>query len=111
MAADSLFSGALVTDEQSVLDTSLSVGALQPKTIYFWRVRAQDLLGSGAFSQPWKFTTSLASPVLASPSDGAGDQPLDVTLKWKRVTGASSYRLQVSTESGFGTGLVVMKVR
>ena len=107
VATDSSFGGTLAVDEPSVMDTTLAVSALQAKTTYYWHVRAQDLFGSGGYSAPWKFTTALASPVLLSPANAAGDQPLDVTLKWRKVSGASSYRLQVSTESGFGSGLIV----
>jgi len=45
----------------------------------------------------------LAAPILASPMNGARNVPRDVTLSWNAVAGATSYRVQVSTSSTFGT--------
>ena len=44
----------------------------------------------------------LAAPTLASPSNGANVSRTP-TLAWSAVTGATSYRVQVSTSSTFGT--------
>jgi hypothetical protein len=45
-------------------------------------------------------------PVLASPPNNNTSQPLSVTLRWRPTATASSYRLQVSTDSLFGTVVV-----
>jgi len=45
----------------------------------------------------------LTAPTLVSPSNGAPNVPRTVTLTWSAVSGATSYRVQVSTSSGFGT--------
>jgi subtilisin family serine protease len=44
----------------------------------------------------------LAAPNLVSPSNGANVSRTP-TLTWSAVTGATSYRVQVSTSTGFGT--------
>lgn len=46
-------------------------------------------------------------PVLLSPADGATDVPVTATFCWRAVTGASTYRLQVSADSTFGAGVVI----
>ena len=42
-------------------------------------------------------------PTLSSPADAATDQSTTLTLSWSASTGATSYRVQVSTSSTFGT--------
>ncbi len=46
---------------------------------------------------------SLTSPSLISPSNGSTGVSTSPTLNWSSVSGASSYRLQVSTSSSFST--------
>jgi hypothetical protein len=46
---------------------------------------------------------TLPTPILASPANNATNQPLSPTLVWNLVTGATSYHLQVSTNSTFTT--------
>jgi hypothetical protein len=45
-------------------------------------------------------------PSLVLPANGAANQPLTPSLTWNASSGASSYRLQVSTTSNFSTMLV-----
>lgn len=47
-----------------------------------------------------------AAPALVTPANGATGVTLPVTLTWQVVPGAAQYRLQVSTDSTFGTVLV-----
>jgi predicted nucleotidyltransferase len=49
----------------------------------------------------WSFTTVLATPTLVSPPNGATETPTNCTLLWNAVSGATSYRVQVSTNSTF----------
>ncbi len=43
------------------------------------------------------------APILLSPPDRAIDQPSTITLRWNALTGLNMYRVQVSTDSLFGT--------
>jgi hypothetical protein len=43
------------------------------------------------------------TPSLLLPTNGASNQPLAVTTSWNISSGASAYRLQVATDSLFGT--------
>lgn len=51
--------------------------------------------------------SSLGAPVLVSPPDNATSIPVSTTLRWSAVSGATVYRLQVSTDSTFAGGFVV----
>ncbi|MCX6165142.1 MAG: hypothetical protein NTU73_09860, partial [Ignavibacteriae bacterium] len=56
------------------------------------------------WSQTWSFTTIVATPpapVLIYPPNNAVDVPLTPTMDWTDVSGATSYRLQISTSSSF----------
>ena len=58
-------------------------------------------LGSGVFRSLQSTLATPLPPNPTSPSIGAVNQPTTVALSWNPSIGAASYRLQVSTESGF----------
>lgn len=77
---------------------------LVPNTEYFWKVRAQDGVEWGDFSETWSFTTnSLENFNLVSPTNGATGMALTaLTLDWSTALGASDYELQMDTDAAFG---------
>jgi hypothetical protein len=89
--------------------TSISVSELNPGTKYYWRVRAGNFSGNSSYSSSRSFTTSPAAPTAPSqsaPSNGAGCQPVSITLDWNSVTGASGYNVQVDNNDDFGSLLI-----
>jgi len=98
---------ATLTYDQSVTGTSTSVGGLSTNTVYYWRVNASNGSGTSGWSATWSFTTGSASPpaapTLISPANAANNVPRSPTLSWNASSGATSYRVQVSTSSSFGT--------
>jgi len=90
-----------------ITGTSTNVTGLAGSTVYYWRVNATNTGGTSAWSTSWSFTTGAgsppAAPTLRSPSNGATGVSRTPTLSWNASTGASSYRVQVSTSSSFGT--------
>jgi hypothetical protein len=58
-----------------------------------------SLGGVNAFAVHFVFKT--AAPTLISPANLATNRPVSLPLVWNRVTGATSYDFQVSTNSGF----------
>ena len=76
-------------------------------TTYYWRAGAKNAGGVSGWAAAWSFTTVVAAPAmptLASPANGATNQPLtNLTLSWNSVPGAASYTLQGSTDAGFAT--------
>jgi hypothetical protein len=52
-------------------------------------------------------TTPPTSPTLVSPANGATNQSTSLTLQWNASSGATSYRVQVATDSNFVSGIVV----
>jgi hypothetical protein len=100
VSADSLFRSFAVNDS-TVLDTFRVVGGLTGSQPYYWRVRNRTISGPGVFSPAWSFATNSGAPVLVAPADGTTDQPEPVTLRWRPVSGALTYLLQLSTDSLF----------
>ncbi len=97
-----------IIDDPAVPGTSKAIGPLSAGTIYWWRVSATNSRGSSPFSAAWSFTTSQVTPdvpSLTSPPNGGKNQPLNPILSWSAATGASSYRVQVSTNGSFTSTL------
>jgi len=104
ISTDSTF-GTTTWDTSGVAGTSATVqtGKLNNFTKYYWRVNATNSGGTGAWSLIWNFTTMLGTPTLISPPNNATNVSLTPTLTWSSVTGATSYRVQISTDSTFST--------
>jgi hypothetical protein len=77
--------------------TSAAISGLSAGTTYYWHVRANNSFGgtysNGSGTAFWSFTTgSLPGDFsMMSPSNGAIDQPLSLTLTWEASSGAVSY--------------------
>ena len=107
VATSNTFLSGIVVDDSTVTDTTLTVSSLAGKTTYYWRVSARNSAGSSAFAAAWSFQTSLAIPALVSPAQGATGRQQPLQLRWRSVSSSTGYHVQVSSESGFSSGLVV----
>jgi hypothetical protein len=87
--------------------TSQALSALCYATVYYWQTRTLNATGAQSdWSGVWSFTTVVAppaSPVLALPSNNAGNEPLSLSLSWGSTAGASSYEVEVSLSNTFST--------
>jgi hypothetical protein len=109
VSLNSGFTAIVVNEDVTVSNYSVPSGILSGQTTYYWRVSASNIGGTGPWSTVWSFTTMLAppaAPILVYPSNGAVAIPLNVTLDWNPSPSATSYRVQVSTNSGFTTTIV-----
>ena len=93
---------------QSTASTSLALPAntLNNNTIYYWRVTSSNPGGATTVSTPAvsSFTTVPPSPgpfTLSSPADGATGIGFGPTLTWNASSGATSYLVEVNTDSTF----------
>jgi hypothetical protein len=105
LSTDSLF-GTTILSDTTLTDTLRAISGLKSDTRYFWRARARNSGGWGAYSPARVFSTILSSPVPLSPAYAATGVPLNAQLVWSRVSSASFYHLQLGTDSGFVAGLV-----
>jgi len=103
-STDSTFVTGVIRDS-SATDTLKSV-TLTYNTKYWWRVKGKNQTGWGSFSTVWSFTTMFPVPVaptLLLPANNATGVSLTPLLDWNDVTYATSYRIQVSSDSTFST--------
>ncbi len=98
-----------IIDQSGVTETTLNITGLSNETQYYWRVLSTNSAGDSEWSTPFNFTTlpNIAeAPVLASPSNNSTNQSLTPTLSWNAVTGADSYKVQLSDDAGFSTFII-----
>ena len=100
VSTNSGFTSTLV-DQGGITATSYGVSGLSPSTLYYWRVNATNSAGTSSWSSARSFTTLAAvpaAPTLSSPSNGATGVATSPTLSWNASSGATSYRVLVSTK-------------
>jgi len=100
---------ATFADVGNIQDTTTLVSGFDFDRTYYWRVRGGNILGNGDWSQVRSFTTMMAvppAPELATPEDGAEDVLTTLQLTWNESATATSYRVQVSEQSGFMSTVV-----
>ena len=93
----------------NVVSTSQSIGGLSSAANYYWRVNETNVIGTSTWSGVWNFTTDTlpAVPLLASPTNGAVNQPLSpLTVSWNSAANATTYSIQVSASSDFTSTIV-----
>lgn len=78
--------------------TSLQVAGLKANTVYYVRVRAYNAQLVGAYSA----TATVQTLILAPTASAASSITVSgFSANWRAVTGATGYRLDVATDSGF----------
>ena len=96
-----------VYSQTGITATSTGVTGLSGNTTYYWRVNATNTGGTSGWSGIYSFTTGVGSapsaPILASPLSGSTNVSRSPTLSWNAAAGASTYTVQVSTNSNFTT--------
>ena len=97
---------SIVVDKDSLSGTSFGVTGLANASKYYWRMLAWNVGGFSAYSAAWSFTTIVATPgipTLAAPANGANSVSIIPTLTWNASSGATTYRLQLATDSAFAS--------
>ena len=104
------FSGTVIFDSSSIIDTTQTLSRLANNTTYYWRVTARsNALGKTTTSEVYSFTTKLANVNLISPANNSTGILLSPTLSWAPVPGADRYRLEVNTEADFSNAAIYDK--
>jgi len=86
LATDSTFATGLIKNDSSLTSNNRTVVGLSIYTKYFWRVRAKNTGGFGAYSSTWSFLTAMPVPaqvLLLSPANNAVVQGDSVRVSWQ----------------------------
>lgn len=105
VSTDSTFATSIIYGQSNLTGTSQVVGGLTNNTTYYWRVNATNMAGTGPWSTVNRFTTILATPTLATPASGTTNMPDSFIVYWNGVPAATSYGVQVGTDSTFNASL------
>jgi YD repeat-containing protein len=87
----------------TVQTNTAQVLGLAPATLYYCRVRSNNIGGTSGYSTVATVTTVPAAPTNLS----AGSTTTSIVTAWSASIGASSYRLDVSSSSSFSTDNVL----
>ncbi len=85
-------------NNRAVSETNLLVTGLSPNINYYYRIRAENSGGTSVNSNSVSALTAPAVPATSAPTNYA---TTSFTANWATVTGATGYRLDVSTSSNF----------
>ncbi len=90
-------------------DTAFTDAKLDYGTKYYWRVRSGNPGEAAPFTDARSFTTLAvpAVPTYVKPADVAVDQPVFLTLTWRKSALTAAYKVQVSTNAAFTGALAV----
>ncbi|MDR3627190.1 MAG: T9SS type A sorting domain-containing protein, partial [Ignavibacteriaceae bacterium] len=108
LATDTTGTNYFVNDS-TLTDTTKLVSGLNYYTNYYWRVRAMNESGWGAYTGWSMFTTIIDTPAIVqqiSPAYGSIDSVMPVQLTWSSSARAATYRLQFSKDSTFTTAII-----
>jgi regulation of enolase protein 1 (concanavalin A-like superfamily) len=110
VATDATFASGIVVNDSTITDSTKSVGGLSYNMQYYWRVSSKNIGGASPYSSIWNFRTYDSDPSVPrqmDPANAATGLLPPVTIVWTRPAGATSFRLQVATDSAFVSGFVV----
>jgi hypothetical protein len=91
------------TQDLTVSGTSQAVPGLSPVTTYYARVRAVNAGGTSSSSSNGTQATTASAPSVPATPTFSSVSSTGFTVNWVAVSGATSYRLDVSTSSTFAT--------
>jgi hypothetical protein len=90
--------------------TSLLVKDLESRTKYYWKVKAENDVSDGDWSDVWEFTTGVRGPdvpQLIHPEHRAEMVPVSLTFTWEEAARAETYNFTLATDDDFGQTVVV----
>jgi len=108
VAGDALFQDLIVNDS-TIVDSTAGGFSFDPGAIYYWRVRAIDIVGPGSWSDAWSFTmlNVADAPALLFPANAGTVADTTTDLIWQADPGpVDSYWLEWADNPDFITSTI-----
>lgn len=107
LSTDSSFAASLMVNDSTITDTVKLVRGYAGLSNVYWRVRSKNGAGVSAFSSAFVFASGFPAVTMpVYPVNSSVDLPVQLTLRWGRTAGATSYRLQTAISSAFAPAIV-----
>jgi uncharacterized lipoprotein YddW (UPF0748 family) len=107
VSTDSLFASNLLVSDSTLTDTLKWVKGCPGQVPIYWRVRARNAAGASAYSASFNFTLGIpAIAALLSPPNLTLNTPVTLTLTWGHAAAATSYHVQLATNSAFSPAVL-----
>jgi hypothetical protein len=113
IATDTSFTSGVALNDTTGTDTVRTATGLSYARTYYWHVRGKTSGVYGPWSLHWSFRTKKTDPsipVHIAPASMTTVLDTPVTVRWTRPSGATSFHLQLGTDSTFTTGLLLSDV-
>lgn len=91
---------AILVKDSITTDSTITL-ALQNRTQYYWRVRGENSVGNGPYSDIWTLKTKLGTAVTLSPNNNDTINAVSFPFVWNKTTGATKYQLHISLSNAF----------
>ena len=96
----------LINGTTAINSSEVYVSNLYFGTKYYWRAAAKDAVDTSAWTVTWNYTTATYI-YNVSPSNGAIDQAVALTIDWSSMTGNTGYIYQLDTSANFNSPLLI----
>jgi uncharacterized lipoprotein YddW (UPF0748 family) len=111
ISRDPDFAGDILLDMSQFKDTSYVVTGLDGQDTYYWRARATNAAGTGAFPEAYSFATAFpTTPLLVEPLHASVDVDINPVVRWSLDVSATSYRVQLSRSRTIIPETIVMDI-
>ncbi len=104
IASDINFNTIVLNQSSTASQFQIPSSVLNNDATYYWRVNATNGNGTGDWSSVWNFRTVTflpPAPILVSPPNGNTGVNLTPVLDWNDAPSASTYTVQLSSDSAF----------
>ncbi len=108
LATNNMFTVGLQNGGTSAPTTSFTFGSALAEGVYYWRVRAVNIVGAaGPYSAVRSFTVDITPLAVAATVNTPANLAIVTTARpmfsWMALAGASRYRVQADDDPAFGT--------
>ncbi|ROL60815.1 M6 family metalloprotease domain-containing protein [Bacteroidetes/Chlorobi group bacterium ChocPot_Mid] len=95
-----------IVNDTTLVSTSVQYPVLEANQTYYWAVRSLAGQSSSDWSTVWKFQTGLGRVQLSLPEKGSRGNPLNGTISWLAMSGATGYDVMLASDVSFSSPII-----